>query len=1021
MKRFFAILIFVCVLAAQLRASDSNIAATVYFTNSVGTTNGQKVGIFVNNATPYVYTWTNLGTVSGFYLAATNTPQRSATNFYQTMTNQLSSRLTITYAASNAVTLKSFLNQSLNITNSTGWATNLFTTNIFDLNNNNNTTIAASNGNFQTLTLAGVVYPPFTGAGAATNVFVRSGNGVRSQTNVNGSDYSVMLAAGDGGMLTNLNGGAVTSAVPYNIRTNINADADVRGEVGYLALRIFQSDGQGIYAPYYQGNGSLLTNISGTSITNLGTMGYTNAATFIPYLKTLFPLTTGNLTNWSAISTNQYVRTNDTRTAILSAQTIQTNGGVAGMFLAISNNVPVWSNAPSATAQLWGTNATTGAITNQGTYVQLVTNEDGNGKSGTNWGTLSSTNLTIQNISGQSNINIVVLAALATNSAAVGVTITGGKGWGTNTGTGGGISISGGAGNMGNGGSVTITGGTGNEVNNSGVTNVSGGDVTITAGKQLNFINALGHNGNIFLRPGVNDDSVPAGTNTIGYRSGGLSTFNYFMGVNTFDTNAFFIYDIKVSNTNYSNYGMVSNNLAIGTNNPYGNALYVAGGMTVTGRETNSTAILSTAITNSGNVQSATLNTTGNASVAGTEVVTGNITNSALTANTVIVTDANKALASATLAGGLTISGTTLTAAGVTNNANLSNNLALTFTAFPTNTGSDAQVLSLTGNKTKWITSAGGGDVTQSGQNNFSGSNYYSGISHFTNVIVIGSNAMSQLSAVTLARGECMPWSSNGVMFFICRSVNNTLSTNALGGGAGGSQTPWTANINSAGFTQYNGKEIQLTNASPDITGSYTTNIISVGFNGSAPESLFRFEEHNQETGSRGLSKILIKAPTPGDSASCAVTYGQLADGTVAAHFSTIRGDGSAVTNTEPKGAIMFFGGNFATNFNATGLGTNPVTRTLGWAICNGQNGTPNLTNQFIMGAGGTAQLGVTGGAATHTHDGTTFSVPPTYLHEAEAFAIDSLEISSDHVHDFTTDSASSLPPYYALYYIMKL
>ena len=38
-----------------------------------------------------------------------------------------------------------------------------------------------------------------------------------------------------------------------------------------------------------------------------------------------------------------------------------------------------------------------------------------------------------------------------------------------------------------------------------------------------------------------------------------------------------------------------------------------------------------------------------------------------------------------------------------------------------------------------------------------------------------------------------------------------------------------------------------------------------------------------------------------------------------------------------------------------------------GWALCNGQDGTPDLTDRFILGAGKTNQPGTTGGAATVT------------------------------------------------------
>lgn len=39
-----------------------------------------------------------------------------------------------------------------------------------------------------------------------------------------------------------------------------------------------------------------------------------------------------------------------------------------------------------------------------------------------------------------------------------------------------------------------------------------------------------------------------------------------------------------------------------------------------------------------------------------------------------------------------------------------------------------------------------------------------------------------------------------------------------------------------------------------------------------------------------------------------------------------------------------------------------------GWALCNGLNGTPDLRDRFIVGAGGGYGVGVTGGATTHAH-----------------------------------------------------
>ena len=37
-----------------------------------------------------------------------------------------------------------------------------------------------------------------------------------------------------------------------------------------------------------------------------------------------------------------------------------------------------------------------------------------------------------------------------------------------------------------------------------------------------------------------------------------------------------------------------------------------------------------------------------------------------------------------------------------------------------------------------------------------------------------------------------------------------------------------------------------------------------------------------------------------------------------------------------------------------------------GWLLCNGSNGTPDLRNRFIVGAGNSYSVGSTGGEATH-------------------------------------------------------
>lgn len=172
-----------------------------------------------------------------------------------------------------------------------------------------------------------------------------------------------------------------------------------------------------------------------------------------------------------------------------------------------------------------------------------------------------------------------------------------------------------------------------------------------------------------------------------------------------------------------------------------------------------------------------------------------------------------------------------------------------------------------------------------------------------------------------------------------------------------------------------------------------------------------------------------------------------------------------------PVGTIVAYGGNL-------------VDLPANWFLCDGTNGTPDLRNRFIVGAGTSFPVDSAGGATTHTHTvtvasggahahtgtvgGTALTVAqlPSHTHangvtdantdrvfsrgsvaaavttnwsisdsdnngafegltsaagsgETHTHAL-SLETSGAHSHSGSAAAASSLPPYYALVYIMK-
>ncbi len=92
-----------------------------------------------------------------------------------------------------------------------------------------------------------------------------------------------------------------------------------------------------------------------------------------------------------------------------------------------------------------------------------------------------------------------------------------------------------------------------------------------------------------------------------------------------------------------------------------------------------------------------------------------------------------------------------------------------------------------------------------------------------------------------------------------------------------------------------------------------------------------------------------------------------------------------------------------------------------GYVICDGTNGTPDLRDKFVVGAGSAYAVDDVGGAVDHNHtftgDGHTHTLVSGIL---LGVGTDFSNITDSTNVTGTTDNGSTLPPYHALAYIMK-
>ena len=211
--------------------------------------------------------------------------------------------------------------------------------------------------------------------------------------------------------------------------------------------------------------------------------------------------------------------------------------------------------------------------------------------------------------------------------------------------------------------------------------------------------------------------------------------------------------------------------------------------------------------------------------------------------------------------------------------------------------------------------------------------------------------------------------------------------------------------------------------------------------------------------GSNGLEYVAVQSSGPDTSAKAQNPVND----TKGTYWKKTNQGGSSKGDV-PVGGIIPFSGTFGGTGNRFPIplgGSAPLTN---WCLCDGTTTggkpVPDLRNRMIMCAGATYAAGSTGGAKTHTHSvsgtvgGTTTTVAQTAAHghkmrytdisyqtrdfrgdindSAQGWDLDGFDGlntstvggSTAHTHSLSgikSGSASSLPPYYALAYIMRI
>ena len=169
-------------------------------------------------------------------------------------------------------------------------------------------------------------------------------------------------------------------------------------------------------------------------------------------------------------------------------------------------------------------------------------------------------------------------------------------------------------------------------------------------------------------------------------------------------------------------------------------------------------------------------------------------------------------------------------------------------------------------------------------------------------------------------------------------------------------------------------------------------------------------------------------------------------EGTAAVRQLTVDGDGATVYGQLKVGGNLELGKESTVRVNGSpllpagvivmwsGAATNVPP---GWCLCDGGNGTPDLRDRFVVGAGRAYGVNATGGSSNvvltvsnlpphhHSYSFKTYDLAAAWKNQRNFFSVDHGGDNTMRSRD-TADTGDGVPhenrpPYYALCYIMKL